>query len=174
MAPSTRRLILRAWVPALVWLGVIVLESTSLGSSSHTYGLLYAVLVFFFPHAPREQVELANAVLRKIGHCFGYAMLSLLMLRAWWCTLVLPRWARQAAPPLAAMLRSWSARAAAIALFSTVAVAGLDEWHQLFIPGRTGNIHDVALDSMAAASVQLIAIAFSDARARRQALSPSP
>ena len=168
-----RKPVLRAWVPALVWLAVIATESTSLASSSHTFGLLYAVLVFFFSHVPRQQVELANAVLRKIGHCFGYAMLSLLMLRAWWSTLVLPRWARQV-PPLAAMLRSWSARAAAIALFSTVAVASLDEWHQVFIPGRTGNIHDVALDSMAAASVQLIAIAFSDARARRQALSPSP
>jgi len=164
------RPVLRAWVPALLWLGVIASESSSLGSASNTSRILYPLLVFFFPHLAPAQLHLAHDVLRKFGHCFGYAMLSLLMLRAWWSTLLLPSWAQQV-PALRAMLHSWSARAAALALLSTAAVAALDEWHQMFLPGRTGTVHDVALDTMAAAAVQLIAIAFSDARARHLALS---
>jgi VanZ family protein len=164
------RPVLRAWVPALLWLLVIAWESTSVMSSANTGRFLFVVIRFFVPHITLSQLELLNAAGRKVGHCVGYAMLSLLMLRAWWSTLLLPRWA-QKVPPLRAMLHSWSARAAALALLSTAAVAGLDEWHQMLLPGRTGTIHDVALDTMAAAAVQLIAIAFSDARGRQAALS---
>ena len=161
---------LRAWGPALFWLAVIAVESTSLAGSGTTSRILYPILLFFFPHMTDSRLELVHDVVRKIGHCFGYAVLSLLMLRAWWTALILPRWAKNV-PSLPAMLRCWSARAAAAALVSTIAVAALDEWHQTMLPGRTGTIHDVILDSMAAASVQLIAIAFSDARAKYAALS---
>jgi VanZ family protein len=160
----------RAWIPALVWLAVIALESTSLGSSAHTQTLLLAILRFLNPQINSAQLELANEVARKVGHCFGYATLSLLMLRAWWTTLMLPRSATRI-PPWKAMVTSWSARAAAIALASTALVASLDEWHQLSIPGRTGTIHDVALDSMAAACVQLLVIAFSDVKRKQLAIS---
>jgi VanZ family protein len=83
---------------------------------------------------------------------------------------MLPRSATRI-PPWKAMVTSWSARAAAIALASTALVASLDEWHQLSIPGRTGTIHDVALDSMAAACVQLLVIAFSDVKRKQLAIS---
>jgi VanZ family protein len=33
-------------------------------------------------------------------------------------------------------------------------VACLDEWHQSYIPSRTGNLHDVLLDSTAALIAQ--------------------
>jgi VanZ family protein len=160
----------RAWVPALLWLLVIAWESTSLMSAANTGRFLFVVIRFFVPHVALSQLELLNAVGRKVGHCFGYAVLSLLMLRAWWSTLLLPRWAKRL-PALRLMLRCWSARAAAAALLSTAAVAALDEWHQAFLPSRTGTLHDVVLDTMAAISVQLIAIAFSDARGRQVALS---
>src|SRR6266699_2327395 len=94
----------RAWVPALLWLAVIALESSSLGGARNTSRILYPVLVFLFPHIAPAQLHLVHAALRKFGHCLGYAMLSLLMLRAWWTTLLLPRWAQQV-PPLRAMLR---------------------------------------------------------------------
>ena len=37
----------------------------------------------------------------------------------------------------------------------TAAVASLDEWHQTFLPTRTGKIQDVFLDSAAALAVQV-------------------
>jgi VanZ family protein len=35
-------------------------------------------------------------------------------------------------------------------------VASLDEWHQSFLPSRTGTIRDVALDSVAALTSQIV------------------
>ena len=148
----------RAWIPALLWLAVIAFESTPLMSSDNTGHLLLAVARFFDPRITLAQLELLNGVGRKIGHCLVYGILSLLMLRAWWATLMLPRSAPRL-PSWTAMVTTWSARAAALALLSAAATAGLDEWHQTFLPGRTGTIRDVALDTMAAAFVQLVIVA---------------
>jgi VanZ family protein len=41
----------------------------------------------------------------------------------------------------------------------TAAVASLDEWHQSFLPSRTGTIHDVYLDSASALAVQILLFA---------------
>ncbi len=158
---SNSRLVRRAWIPALLWLAVIAWESTAFAKSDNTSSLLLPIVRFFYSQITLAQFDLLHSALRKFGHFFGYAMLSLLMLRAWWTTLSLPRSATRL-PGLRAMLRAWSARAALIAWLCAVAVAALDEWHQVFIPGRTGTVRDVVLDSMAAACVQLLAIAFSD------------
>jgi len=154
-------LLVRAWIPALLWLVVIAIESTSLASSANTTKLLAFVLVRFKIKYIATHFVLLNALLRKVGHCFGYGMLSLFMLRAWWTTLMLRRTASRPAP-WRAMVRAWSGRAAILALLTAVTVASMDEWHQMFLPGRTGTVRDIALDSMAAAFVQLVAIAFSD------------
>ena len=50
-----------------------------------------------------------------------------------------------------------------LALVFTALVASLDEWHQSYIPSRTGTWHDVLLDSTAAL-VALILIRFWIAR----------
>jgi len=38
----------------------------------------------------------------------------------------------------------------------TALVASLDEWHQTFLPSRTGTIRDVVLDSAAALGAQVL------------------
>jgi len=48
---------------------------------------------------------------------------------------------------------------ATLALIFTAFVASMDEWHQSYIPSRTGTWHDVLLDSTAAL-VALILIRF--------------
>jgi VanZ family protein len=155
----------RAWIPALLWLAVIAWESTPLASSEQTGRFLHPLIVFFYAHISEAQFALVHGVLRKIGHCLGYGILSLLMLRAWWATLMLPRSATRL-PSWKVMVQSWSARAAVIALLSAVVVAGLDEWHQTLLPGRTGTMRDVALDSLAAAFVQLLVLAASEVRGK--------
>jgi VanZ family protein len=157
-------------VPALFWLAVIAFESTSLASPEETGHLLFPLVKFFAPHITIAQFALVHGALRKTGHFFGYAVLSLLLLRAWWTTFNLPRWATRL-PSLRAMARSWSLRAAAVALGATVLVAALDEWHQTTVPGRTGSFYDVLLDSSAALCMQLMVIAVSDVRPKVAALS---
>ena len=158
-----------AWIPALLWLALIAFESTSLMSSENTGHLLLAIARFFDSQITLAQVQLLNAAGRKIGHGIGYGILSLLMLRAWWSTLTLPRSATRL-PSWSAVLTSWSARAAVLALLSAAAVAGLDEWHQTLLPGRTGTIRDVALDTTAAAFVQFLVIAARAVRGKQDKL----
>lgn len=170
--PNTSDAVRRAWVPALLWLVVIAWESTPLATSETTGIFLYPIVKFLDPQITLAQFQLLHELLRKLGHFIGYATLSLLMLRPWWTSLMLPRWATRL-PSWKAILRSWSGRAAALALASSVLVALLDEWHQSFIPGRTGSVHDVVLDAMAAACMQLMLVAMSDARGKRLAISDS-
>jgi VanZ family protein len=63
------------------------------------------------------------------------------------------------------MMRWWSGRAAMIAFLSTALVSVLDEWHQAHLPGRTGTIQDVLLDSSAAVCAQLFLVAISECQA---------
>ena len=160
----------RAWIPALLWLAVIAFESTAVMSADNTGHFLLAIARFFDPRITLAQLQLLNAAGRKIGHCIGYGILSLLMLRAWWATLMLPRSATRL-PSWSAMVTTWSARAAVLALLSAATVAGLDEWHQTLLPARTGTIRDVALDIMAAALVQLVIVAARAVRGKQEARS---
>jgi VanZ family protein len=160
----------RAWIPALLWLALIAFESTSLMSAENTGHLLLAIARFFDPLITLAHLQRLNAVGRKFGHGVGYGILSLLMLRAWWATLMLPRSATRL-PPWSAMVTSWSARAAVLALLSAAAVAGLDEWHQTLLAERTGTIRDVALDITAAALVQLAIVAARAVRGKQEAIS---
>jgi hypothetical protein len=78
------------WIPALLWLGIIALESTDLLSAAHTASLLYRVLAGLQLHIEPQTVAHANAVLRKLGHFVGYAVLGWLLFRAWRATLPRP------------------------------------------------------------------------------------
>lgn len=148
----------RAWLIALVWLLVIALESTSLGSAEKTNRILLPLLRALFGEISGPTYMEVHYCLRKAGHFFGYAVLSLVMFRAWWATFtsndeMLPSWRD--------MLCQWSGRAALLALLTTGAVAGLDELHQTMLAGRTGHFSDVVLDSLAGLFTQMALIAIS-------------
>ena len=140
-----RRELLRAWWPALAWMGVIAVESTGLLGSSNTASLLFPLLRWLWPNMPYEQMMEIHHILRKTGHVVGYGILSWLCFRAWRATL--PN------------IHAWTLRWSALALAMTATVASLDELHQYFTPGRTGLFSDVVLDTGAGLLVQLILFA---------------
>jgi VanZ family protein len=74
----------------------------------------------------------------------GYGMLSLLLLRGWRATL--------------GRVHTLLLRTALLSWLGTACVAALDEWHQSFIPSRTGTVWDVALDT--AAGVAFLVVAY--------------
>jgi VanZ family protein len=137
------RSVWKAWAAALAWLALIGIESTSALSSENTQRFLYPVLHFLFNLDPFRFV-VWHFYLRKMGHVLGYGTLSFLLFRAW-----------RASLPGAGKAR-WSIVWARTALFMTVLVASADEWHQSFIPTRTGTVRDVALDSAAALAAQIL------------------
>jgi len=149
-----RRQLWANWVPALIWLGVIALESTDLFGAAHTGEWLRSLVTAVFGPVSPGWFDLFHALLRKTGHVVGYGILSFLLFRAWRATL---GWIESA----------WALRWAAISFFMTALVAGLDEWHQTYLPSRTGTIRDVFLDSAAALAVQfLLWVILSRRRAR--------
>lgn len=142
---SDRHQVLKAWIAAILWLIVIAIESTAWLSAHNTSRFFYPLLHFLFgldwAHFLRW-----HFFIRKGGHVFGYGLLSFLLFRAWRETL-----------PIASGAR-WTLRWANIAVLGTALVASLDEWHQSFIPSRTGNIHDVALDTCAGIAAQILVL----------------
>jgi len=133
----------KPWLAALLWLGLIAFESTNALSAANTGSLLYPLLHRLLGLDPIRFLTW-HFMLRKTGHVIGYAVLSLLFYRAWKATIPIrldPRWSI-----------GW----ARIAFTMTALVASLDEWHQTFLPSRTGTVRDVVLDSTAALFAQLL------------------
>ncbi len=142
----------KMWVAAGLWIIVIVIESSNLFSSEHTGHWLYPIF-HFLTGVTALHFEVWHTYIRKTGHFVGYFVLSCLLFRAWKATL----------PQTAA----WALRWAGIALFMTAFVASMDEWHQTYLPSRTGSLHDVFLDSFAALVAQLVIMAWLRGRAAR-------
>jgi VanZ family protein len=140
---SDRHEVLKAWIAAVLWLVVIAIESTALLSASNTSRILYPVLHFLFG-LDWEHFEDWHFLIRKTGHVVGYGTLSILLFRAWRATLP------------AMFDTKWTLRWATIAILGTALVASLDEWHQSFIPSRTGRWQDVVLDTCAGFAAQVI------------------
>jgi len=159
--PDSHKFPWREWIAALLWLALIAIESTPWFSFQNTGHMLYALLASFFGTVDVSRVSLANAVLRETGHVTGYGVLSWLFFRAWRATF---RSSRAAAWALA-----WSAAA----FVMTAAVASLDEWHQTFLPSRTGAFRDVLLDSSAALAVQILLFALWKRRVARAQEKPT-
>jgi len=83
-----------------------------------------------------------HAVIRKTGHFVGYFTLSVLLFRSW----------RASFPRLSTR---WCLQWSTLAFLCTALVAILDEWHQTFLPSRTGTVRDVVLDSSAGLVAQI-------------------
>ena len=131
---------LRAWLPVVLGVGIIALESTTFFSAEHTtrpFRWLYQEL---FGRVTDAQWAIIHFYLRKTGHFVGYGLLALAWLRAWWLTL-----------PKSVFLTD-----AMLALLGTAMTASADELHQTFLPGRTGTPWDVLIDCSGAITLQLV------------------
>jgi len=136
--------LIRAWWPGAVWVALISFESTDYLSSDNTQSMLYKLATRLLGQINLYDFLIFHHYLRKTGHVVGYGMLALLLLRGWRATLDQHR--RQLGRTV---LLSW---------LGTVFVAAMDEWHQSFIPSRTGTWRDVVLDSVAGLVFLLVAV----------------
>jgi VanZ family protein len=140
---ADQKQLIKTWIAALLWIGLIAIESTDTFSAENTSRFLYPLLHFLMG-LDLAGFEVVHHYIRKCGHFVGYFTLSFFLFRAWRATLRLS-WAPR-----------WALRWAAIAFFMSALVASLDEWHQTFIPSRTGVFSDVVLDSCAALTAQVL------------------
>jgi VanZ family protein len=132
---------IHAWWPVALAICVIAVESTALLGADRTSGPLRWVWEQIFGRVRDERWEILHHYIRKTGHFVGYGTMGLLWLRAWWMSL-----------PRAGFLLD-----ATLALLGTAMVASADEFHQSFLPNRTGVPSDVLLDCTGAIVLQLVA-----------------
>ncbi|MFZ0814341.1 MAG: VanZ family protein [Candidatus Sulfotelmatobacter sp.] len=140
---SDRNNLLKAWIAAILWLIVIAIESTAMLSANNTGRILYPILHYLFG-LDWDHFEDWHFFIRKGGHVVGYGILSILLFRAWRAT-----W-----PAMSDV--KWTLRWSTVAILGTAFVASLDEWHQSFIPTRTGRWQDVVLDTCAGIAAQFL------------------
>ena len=133
-----------AWLPVLVGICVIMVESTEYLGAEYTSGPLRRAFEYLFGHLPTEDWDIIHHYMRKSGHFIGYGGIGLAWLRAWWMTLPQSRFLQDAL----------------LALLGTATIASLDEWHQTFLPNRTGTPVDVLLDCCGAITLQLLVYVF--------------
>ena len=128
---------LKAYLPLILWMGVIFTASTSIGSSKHTSRFIGPFLRFFKPDISEEVISVVQTVVRKAGHLSEYAVLAVI----WWgCR----RYAQDTRP----LLRNWVWPQAWQVVFYCALYAVTDELHQRFVAGRQGQVLDVFIDTV--------------------------
>lgn len=117
--------------PLVVWVGVIFFASTASLSASNTSRIVRPLLLWLYPGISEAELLRAHFFVRKCAHFTEYAVLALLAARAFLTSskdFLRERW----------LLSS---------LALVVACALLDEYHQSFLPARTGTVYDSLIDA---------------------------
>jgi len=151
MSSNRRRVLLNAWIPAAICVLLIAISSSDAFSSANTSSVLRPLVQDILGPLSNHTWKDLLYDIRKAGHFWAYGFVSLVFFRTWRMTFRLSR--------------SYSAvtaslRAAAVALLSTLVLCSADEFHQSFLPRRTGSPFDVLLDMCGAITCHLIAFAF--------------
>ena len=134
------------WLPAALSVLMIALESTATFSANNTSQWLYPLWVRLFgPISPAHWAEVHHLI-RKTGHFVGYGLVSVAFFYSW----------RQTLHRMA--VKHWTLwrRASVLAVLCTLLIAGLDEYHQSFLPSRTSSPRDVLIDLCGAIAFQLV------------------
>lgn len=131
-----------SWIPAVVMMAVIFLFSSknaeesgasSSGISKNLVSIYEAVTGDTIEAGQREQImPMVDFAVRKCAHGAEYAVFSFCVCFHLW---------------------AWGLKGRKLFLFAflfSVFYASTDELHQLFVPGRSGQIRDVCIDSAGA------------------------
>ncbi len=130
---------LKYWLPAICVAILISLFSTRYFSGEQTARVILPLLRWLFPSASHRLLHLMHFVIRKAAHVTEFAAFSIAVFHG-------VRGAR----------RGWRREWAVITLLIAAGYAGLDEWHQSFVPLREARFHDVLIDSAGALFAQVL------------------
>ena len=129
--------------PPVLWMAVMGALSTDAFSAEHTGRYLLPFLHWLRPGATPDTIELLHVAIRKAMHLCEYGILALL----WYQALRRPE-------------AAWQTPVGLTALGLAVALAAVDEFHQAFVPSRSGSMVDVGWDSLGAALALTVCCAF--------------
>ena len=132
--------LLKYWAPPIIWMSMIFWFSTDLFSGVNTGSLLWKVVSFIYPGVTQELFDSIHFSVRKAGHLTEYAVLALLLFRAFRSGFR-ERW------------RRWRALSSLLVAFL---YASLDEYHQTFTRRRTGSVYDILIDTSGAVTALVL------------------
>lgn len=125
-----------AWILVLGWMGVIFYLShhPADASSKLSSGIVQSMIQLMetITRIPVEEAQWLHFLIRKGAHVFAYFLLAILLMHA--CIHMDYEQSQQIV----------------ITLIISVLYAISDEMHQLFIPGRSGEVRDVLIDTAGA------------------------
>ena len=146
------------YLPLILWMAFISYASTGNFSAGNTSRIIGPLVLWLFPDTSPETMLAIHGVTRKIAHLMEYALLGLLAARAF------------RGSPRSGLRERWFL----VSLALVVVYALVDEYHQSFVPSRTGSIYDSLID-MAGGLAALIIVRRRDWFAlRRRRASNSP
>ena len=128
------RVFLKYWLVVVLWFGLIFMASSDTGSAKRSSRIIGPIVHWLFPNLPEESVQEIIFYVRKAAHLTEFAILALLLWRAF-------------RKPVKNDKRPWSWFEARNALLGVVIYAATDEIHQCFVPSRQGSVLDVLIDS---------------------------
>ncbi|MBY0121292.1 VanZ family protein [Bacillus sp. S/N-304-OC-R1] len=111
------------WLTAAIAYCIAIFITTA--SPASTGGNTLSIIVDIF-HLSEEQARMINVILRKLVHLSAFGLLAV------------------------CFYNGLERRRVLFAWMYTTAYAATDEFHQTFIPDRTGSIVDVGIDSIGA------------------------
>lgn len=152
-------------MPVFVWLGILALESSDLGSSEETGSILKWIWTKILGAPNEATFDLVHHLIRKTGHFTGYAILSWLIFRALRGT-----WRNRQQIAEKGREYFWQLRWALLGIVGTLVAGSLDEFHQSFDPNRTSRWQDVVIDTSGALVLQLLMYGILAIRHRRKAI----
>ncbi|MDR3765339.1 MAG: VanZ family protein [Acidobacteriota bacterium] len=153
----SRELFWHYWLPVLILLAAIAMESTEKMSGHNTLHVMQRLLAALGVHLAEAHMEMLNLAMRKCGHATGYGLLGL----SWMILLRGHYWLRHDAKPrrgeyLPILRLWWRKEWALLAVLFTFTVAAADELHQMVLPDRSGSWWDVTLDTSASLLVMVV------------------
>ena len=143
------------YFPLIAWMAFISFASTGNFSASNTSRIIGPLVLWLFPDTTPETMLAIQAVTRKMAHLTAYALLGILAARAF------------RGSPREGLRARWFVAA----LILVIVYALVDEYHQTFVPSRTGSIYDSLID-MAGGFAALVIVSRRDWFRRRASNSP--
>jgi VanZ family protein len=131
------------WIPALFVALLISFFSTHYFSAQQTARVFIPLLHWLFPSAGPHSLHIMHVLIRKAAHIIEFGVFSATVFHG-------VRGDRQ----------GWKLQWATITLLIAVSYAGLDEWHQSFVPLREARVRDVLIDSTGALLAQVFVWAY--------------
>jgi VanZ family protein len=129
---------LKYWIPAICVAVVISVFSTHYFSSQQTARVIIPFLHRLFPWAGFRTLGRMHTLIRKLAHAVEFGVFSISVFRG-----------------VRAERSGWKLQWALLTLVIAAGYAGLDEWHQTFVPLREARFRDVLIDSFGALLAQV-------------------